>query len=42
MAGGNFAGGAPTALAAAQAANSGDLVLTNGKFVDGRGRSPRR
>ena len=37
MAGGNLAAGAVT-IHAAQAANSGDVVLTNGKFVDGRGQ----
>jgi predicted amidohydrolase YtcJ len=38
MAGSGFAAGTATAHAAAQAANPGDLVLTNGKFVDGRGQ----
>jgi predicted amidohydrolase YtcJ len=38
MAGGNFATGAFTVPVAAQAADSGDLILTNGRFVDGRGQ----
>ena len=37
MAGGHLAAGAPE-VHAAQAANPGDLTLTNGKFVDGRGQ----
>jgi predicted amidohydrolase YtcJ len=36
--GGHLAVGAATTNVAAQALNSGDLILTNGKFVDGRGQ----
>jgi predicted amidohydrolase YtcJ len=38
VAGGNFVVGSPAANAAAQATTSGDLILANGKFVDGRGQ----
>jgi predicted amidohydrolase YtcJ len=37
MTGGSFAAGTLTIPAAAQAADSRDLILTNGRFVDGRG-----
>jgi predicted amidohydrolase YtcJ len=38
VAGGGLGVGTATANAAAQVTSSGDLVLTNGKFVDGRGQ----
>ena len=38
VAGGNLVAGSPLANAAAQATSSGDLILANGKFVDGRGQ----
>ena len=38
VAGGDFVVGSPAANAAAQVTQSGDLILANGKFVDGRGQ----